>query len=711
MRLPLKARRDCRESRRLVRVDFPEREGLETEGASVCSLHNAAPLISTRTACDVPQHDTFVGDPIVHDHAREDVTDFSPARCSNGGPLRPPRNAPNDGAAEGADRRLANVLGSFDREDIMAIPQLRSGLRTDGGTDGECRQGFGGAGSRRVDDGHGQRHGGVIGVVGLKAPTWEALRGTRAGHRSSSKSLDAQSAPLHIKAEVIGSLDVQTLLKTHDSADLRESLKWIDDSPIYSSLRSHLQSFALPTARSALSSEDISQLMSAQKLTFSNSVSAFCNAFTVEEDKPEGVRRRPIIEPLLNRIIEEYWQDECKVCYTPKSVIRALVLKSPCAVQYDFSAWFDQISLHPRIRDLFGVPSTQGDMVLNVLPMGFKPSCRVAQAVTEALVKAACKVTRDIGWAACVDNVAFFGSFKQTSEVANAFLSNCAKVRACIKDTTVSPQTRYEFLGEWYDHQAKSRALTLKTQAKAAFVFNLLQQNPHKYYTVRQLLAIFGLLLYAANVLDIDVASHHYAMRFLSYVASKPLYESMNIPARPMDHLLCWSACAALNRPVFVHKLTPQKIDLCIYVDASGLGWGALAIGAATQVKSCAFSWPRFMASSVDAEPLAVKLAAAYFIDTSYKRVVIYTDHIGFVYAYQKGWGKCAPYSHAVSALRQWQRVGVMIEVQHIPGKYNPADALSRSFTPPLLPVTKIGDKVLGKGSGTWDGARLACSR
>jgi hypothetical protein len=430
------------------------------------------------------------------------------------------------------------------------------------------------------------------------------------------------------------------------------------------------------------------------------------------EEKPEGARRRPIIEPLINRIIEEHWQDECKVSYTPKQEIRANVLRYTTAIQYDFSAWFDQIPLHENIRDLFALASNQGDMVLNVLPMGFKASCRVAQAITESLVKAACaKAPRALGWAACVDNVAFFGSEKHTAEVADLFLAVCAKVGARIKDMTALPQTRYEFLGEWYDHQAKSRALTMKTQAKAAFVFNLLKTNPTKFFTVRQVLAIFGLLLYAANVLDIDVAAHHWAMKFLSHAASQPLHVSMMIPARPRDHLLCWSACAALNRPVFVHKLTPPKVDLRIYVDASGLGWGAIAVSATTKVKTCAFSWPRFKASSVDAEPLAAQLAAAYFIDTSYKRVVIYTDHIGFVYAYQKGWGKCAQYSQAVSSIRQWESVGVFIEVEHIPGKYNPADALSRSFTPPLLPVTRIGSRILEKGSGTWDGARLACSR
>ena len=165
----------------------------------------------------------------------------------------------------------------------------------------------------------------------------------------------------------------------------------------------------------------------------------------------------------------------------------------------------------------------------------------------------------------------------------------------------------------------------------------------------------------------------------------------MFIPEQPLDQLLCWSACAALNLPVYVHRIISDQIDLRIYVDASGLGWGALAVGMNASVRSCAFPWPYFIQSSVEAEPLAATLAINYFVNTKVRNVILYTDHEGLVFASKKGWGKCASYSMAVSSFRQWERFGVFIRLEHIPGKFNPADALSRSFTPPLLPVTKIG--------------------
>ena len=297
----------------------------------------------------------------------------------------------------------------------------------------------------------------------------------------------------------------------------------------------------------------------------------------------------------------------------------------------------------------------------------------------------------NVTWAACVDNVAFFGSYKDTLLAGKTFVTLCDSVKAIIKEPEATPQSSYDLLGEHYDHVAKTRCLTSKTQAKAAYVFTLLSTQTKKYFKVRQILAIYGLLLYGADVLHINVAQFHMAMRFLSAVAARPLYEVVYLPQQVLDQLLCWSACEALNRPVYVHRIVPDRIDLRIYVDASGLGWGALAVSDAARVRSCAFRWPKFIQSSVEAEPLAATLAISYFVNTKVKNVLLYTDHEGLVFASRKGWGKCAAYSMAAASFRQWEQVGVHIRLEHIPGKYNPADALSRSFTPPLLPVTKIG--------------------
>ncbi|MBS1986333.1 hypothetical protein JST99_00160 [Candidatus Dependentiae bacterium] len=525
-------------------------------------------------------------------------------------------------------------------------------------------------------------------MLGLQAPNWPALRGKLSKANSSE-------GPLHIKTEVIASLDIPTLLQKfgNSNQELREALEWIDDSHIYDSIRSYLPTFIFPIHRSTFTSDDLSQLIKAEKLSLASRGTTYCNAFTVQEDKPEGIRRRPIIEPLINCVIEEFWQPQCRVTYTPKSEIRKQVFESSACLQYDFAAWFDQIQLHPHIRDLFALKSNTDILNLNVLPMGYKPSCKVAHTITKTLIQATLRnlLKPKVTWAACVDNVAFFGSHNDALLAGKTFVTLCASVKAIIKEPEATPQSSYDLLGEHYDHVAKTRCLTSKTQAKAAYVFTLLSTQTKKYFKVRQLLAVFGLLLYCAEVLHFNVAMYHAAMRFLSAVAARPLHEVVGLPPQALDQLLCWSAGAALNLPTYVQHVASDNIDLRIYVDASGLGWGALAVGVNASVRSCAFPWPKFIQSSVEAEPLAATLAIAYFVNTKVKNVVLYTDHEGLVFASKKGWGKCSSYSMAVAAFREWEQFGVYIRLEHIPGRYNPADALSRSFTPPLLPVTKIG--------------------
>jgi hypothetical protein len=367
-----------------------------------------------------------------------------------------------------------------------------------------------------------------------------------------------------------------------------------------------------------------------------------------------------------------------------------MVWTHPHAIQYDFAAWFDQIPLHTEVRKYFGVGS-EGTLCLTVLPMGFRASCKVAQAITTTLMQSQHNA------ASCVDNVAFFGTKEELLPRAHAFLERCATVGAVVKDSLASPTQRHTFLGEFYDHSAKTRALAEKSMLKAEYVFHILRarRTEQTRLRTRQLMAIYGLLLYAAATLDIDVAAFHWAMRYLSIIATKPLYEMQNIPPQVVEQLLLWAAIAAANRPVYVWRKVQERVDLRIYTDASARGWGALAVQGAS-VRWVRREWQSHTESSVASEPRALALAACFFIQPhEHHRVEIFTDHLPLVYAWQKGWGKAYEYSRVCSLLHVYRDQGVHVAIIYIPGPLNPADALSRSFDPPVLNVTHVGGQRL----------------
>ncbi|MDP3379317.1 MAG: hypothetical protein Q8S53_13220 [Brevundimonas sp.] len=415
-----------------------------------------------------------------------------------------------------------------------------------------------------------------------------------------------------------------------------------------------------------------------------------------QEEKEDGDRRRPIIEPTINDIIAKYADEFPQLCattaYTSKADIRRAVFETTCAAQFDFAAWFDQIPLDALVSRLFGLQSSLGIFELLCVAMGFRPACQIAQAATNSIAA----VRGPIFTASCVDNVAFMGSRSAVVEAAREFIVRSSTVGAQIKDTTINVATEYDFLGEHYDHARKTRRLTDKTAAKAAFAATVLQRTPS--LRTKQIQAIFGLLLYAANTLRITIAKFHWAMRFLSLVCAQTQDTEHTLRSDVRAELLAWAMLASENKPVAVH--TPElEPEFVIYTDASATGWGAISTSRGGNVIRISQPWSAEelehynVHSSVVAEPLAIRKAVAALVPTSAKSVQIFTDHLPFVFAYKSTFGRAWSYSAAVQFLSTYSTI---FDVQFVPGEQNPADVLSRArhletpAPPPILMVTSV---------------------
>ncbi len=258
--------------------------------------------------------------------------------------------------------------------------------------------------------------------------------------------------------------------------------------------------------------------------------------------------------------------------------------------------------------------------------------------------------------------------------------------------------TEHDFLGEHYDHTAKTRCLTKKTEAKGSYVCQLLQRKDT--FTTKQLRAIYGLLIYAAGTLQMTMAKYHWALRFLSHVAGTEEDTNHTVPAAVLIELVDWSRTAATNSPVPVWTPTMEP-DFTIYTDASAYGYGAISISKGGNVLQLAKQWTAEdkeawnVTSSVTAEPLAIQRAVAALVPNTAKKVVIYTDHLPFVYAHERTVGKAYMYSRTIQFMSAYK---TEFEVRFVEGVQNPADVLSRArkFTPlcqpRLLNVTSIGD-------------------
>ena len=526
-----------------------------------------------------------------------------------------------------------------------------------------------------------------------KIPSWKALRGRELRKNN-------ERPPLHVK-DVVASLDLDACLRLKQRNDTRNELlramRWVRPSPAYDELRRILAEHCFEREhRTSLDADDIKLIFDLRKMEVARtSPVAWCNAFAVEEEKEDGPRRRPIFEPLINDILKMSNDEllDVSTVYTSKDELRRAVFASPCAAQFDFAAWFDQIPLDPAIRDLFGVVTPNGSMQLTVTPMGYRPSCQIAQAASNSISDVPTRVFHG----GCVDNIIFMGSGAEVTDASKHFLRRSAAVGAQVKDATIALATAYDFLGEHYDHSAKTRRLTEKTSSKAAYAGSVLRTGDS--FTTKQLLAIFGLLLYAAGTLRITIARFHWAMRFLSFVAATEQGETHIPDDGVRAEMILWCDIAAKNEPVPVWTEDVEP-DITIYTDASATGWGAISISKGGTILQLSQPWTEDdwrwnLFSSVAAEPLAMRKAIAAMVPCTAKKVVIYTDHLPLHYAMKKTFGRAYSYSLVAQLVGSYR--DCVFDVRFIPGTQNPADVLSRAQhppvkqQPPLLNVTAIG--------------------
>lgn len=487
---------------------------------------------------------------------------------------------------------------------------------------------------------------------------------------------DSDKLPLHAHPNVCNSVLLDkvsqlSFLSADTQQHLIEALRWVNDPSRYDFARKKVK---CQNYRPGLTVDDVNQLNRYGKFVF---VAALCGVKSFSIPEWNKKRRRPIFWPDINALISKDMLQKSRIPL--KDLVRKQVKKDSWSIQFDFKSWFDQIKLHMEISRFFAF---KADMCLGQLPMGFRPAVEVAQAITLKLIDF--QLPEGVEAIAYIDNVRFVGPSKEAVEAAGKeFKERCKEVGAII-GTEHEPSQFDDFLGEQYDHVNATRKITDKVMEKVNIARALVNNNSP--ITYRQLAAIFGVLFYASHVLDVSPAKYYTAMRFYREQMSQvnnwnDTCDSM--PAAPRQNLLNWFAVLRNNKPTDAY--TPpceDEFDLTLYVDASDYGWGCVSIANHT-TKILQGVWTESdraahkVASSVSSEPLGALRAIKATTSVNMKRVRIYTDHMGLVYAGNRGYGKARTYNDLLVHLEELYP-NTKFEFVHIKGIYNPADKYSR---------------------------------
>ena len=560
--------------------------------------------------------------------------------------------------------------------------------------------------------------------IGLAAASWDDLGGT-AG--KGEKQQKADELPLHLKAQVVGSVKWQELDKLDISAETRAKSDaarlWRTNSHLYEKIRDNLHLIERKV-NAKMRTDDAKLNAQCKKITTATgSTRAWCNAMTRTEW--EKSRRRGLIEPLINDVIRalnaKAIRDakrplaptelpfDVSVAYTEKESIRQAVLEHETAATADMSSWFDQLGIQ-KISDLFGlVDEDDNEYEAQVMTKGFMSSCNVAHSTLEVLAP-----HPPVGFhAKFVDNIGFFGSRTESSGQMKEFKERAHKCGAIVNDENNEPRTEYDFLGETYNHVRKTRALTMKTVEKLVRIAALLKpQKPGETalkMTCRRAMAIIGTLFYAAEVLDINLTQFVTALKEHARLAAEAgalasWDHKVVISAQAAEELRRWQQISAANEPVHVTRgrrseHNTEAPTTTIYTDASAWGWGAIIVSGST-VRHFSQPWAQadhdeatatggYLQSSVHAEPMAMRRALCCTPIRPGTHIDVHTDHQGLVYAAGQRYSYVDSYNQAIALLNDLQQV-CSVAVHFIQGIANPADALSRGVAP-VLPVTRVG--------------------
>ena len=240
------------------------------------------------------------------------------------------------------------------------------------------------------------------------------------------------------------------------------------------------------------------------------------------------------------------------------------------------------------------------------------------------------------------------------------FLERCLKVNATLNDVTASMireflsaneeeqlrqvrswhANQFTFLGVKYDWVSRQRSISDKTLDKLQAARRCLVSISGEI-APRQLATLIGLLRYAAVISEAPAFDKFSLMAWTRRVGAYLQEDLKRWDERPMtfpdeyrEELLSWFDVVLESSPVPIAVMLPSEVPTTIISDASGIGWGAVALYGNSH-KTAQGRWPHEIQSSVAAEPKGVLQAVRQLVSTDEKIVLILTDHKPLVYASQ----------------------------------------------------------------------------
>ena len=526
----------------------------------------------------------------------------------------------------------------------------------------------------------------------------------------------AWKLPLHLK-DVIGALNWRQVLELPMQPALKqyvqETTRWLYDKTKYLEILNR-EGRTKAQGNVKWTKNDVYRYAKAKKVEFGKTPQegiGGARAFSTPEW--EKNRRRSLWESFVN---DKIWAVPT-VRFRSRDERHTIIAQSQYAALFDFSAYYDQITLEENVREFHGTTWRGKWLQPTVLPMGFRPACAIAQALTWAIVDGLTKGTK-CTIITYIDNVGIFGGTEADVKlVAQRFVDRCREVGAVLNNSTIAVTTKFEFLGVNYDLSTAKRNCTDKTHDKIEAVRDYLRprlkvKDPMVNLTLskREVAAVVGVALYASQICDYTLCNVYWVMRYWREVAATTHWDQWEEAAPPMRRntlctLVSWITALAKNKPVPITSRDVGPEDAILFVDASARGYGVVAV-TATSVQCASGNWTEEIAQSTTAEPLGAWLALCRFVKPTWRSVVVVSDHKPLV---QSGEAQCAKSYEYNQLFRRISTTYPSLNVRFmfIPGTENPGDEPSRARAVDGAKVEAAVEKIRNEIKRKYENGKL----
>ena len=527
--------------------------------------------------------------------------------------------------------------------------------------------------------------------LGRQMPPTKEIDNFCGVRRAASKSW-----PLHLKPAVMCAVDLTKveLLRTGAEREFTtwsEQSTWLTDTARYTALVASGTGRGMADSKVRHNEADLT-VMNGCKLEFVAEPQEARGARVFPTDEPPKERRRPIWEPHLN----DYFVERPTVRLTPEEEIRRAIAKytNGYAILLDFAAWYDQFPLTAAVANFLAARLPDGRCIRpRTLPMGFRPSCSIAESLTELIV-ATTTACLDATVVVYIDNILILARNEETARTVEQRIRDRANtVGAKFNEDVERTADVFEFLGIRYSlvdgtYQLSAKGVD-KTRRVRERLGAIIKAAPHHHEFInmrssrRGMATVFGVAMYASRIVCHRLPREYWPMRYLREMSATTHWDEWAakaplMPRSSLIRLVGWfdELLRAPPRPTKAEEDGPE--DAIIAVDASGTHWGGVLI-TGPHVDQVSVAWPHTAdySSSVRSEPKAAWLALCRFVRPEWTKVILYSDHKQLATTGVKGYAKTFVYNELFRQIEEtWPHL--KCEIRHVPGAENPADELSR---------------------------------